>query len=160
MAPRPLRQQGFTLVELMICVAIIAILFAVGSVNFGHAETTVTVGASTDGLLADIKSQQLLAMAGEMGSTTTDQPHGIYVQPHQYTLYSSANFNINDTNNFVFVVPSSITFASTLPSGKLLFKSGDGSVNGFVAGNNIINVSGLDGVKTITIDRFGATTVN
>ena len=160
MAYARIKQQGFTLIEVMISVAIIAVLLALSSVNFGQSQSAVNVATATDRLLADIKSQQSLAMAGEMGSAMSAQPHGIFIQSNQYTLYAAPTFSSGDSNNFALSAPSSITFSSTLPGSTLLFDTGSGSVHGFVNGSNTITVSGVGGARTITIDRFGATTVN
>jgi prepilin-type N-terminal cleavage/methylation domain-containing protein len=153
-------EGGFTLIEMMVCLVIIVALFALSSINLGRQVTTVTVASATDTLLADLKSQQLLAMTGETGSTASQQPHGVYIQSNEYTLYANSTYNSGDSNNFIFPAPSSISFTTTLPSDRVLFSTGDGSVSSFVSGDNTITISGTDGTKTITINRFGAASAN
>ena len=153
----PLKQAGFTLVELLVGLVIITVLFALSTVNLGRPQTDVTIQSSVDTLLSDIKSQQLLAMSGDEGSTTSEQPHGIFVEASKYTLYTGATFSLGDSSNYVVNAPANTTFSSTLPSGKLLFNKGPGDVSGLSGSSTYtITVAQTNGSKVITINRFGA----
>jgi len=156
-------QAGFTLTELLVVLAIITILFALSTIGLGKTQSVVTTSTTVDTLLADIKSQQLLAMAGGIGNTanTAAQQQGVYVQSNQYTLYAGTTFNVGDTNNYVVPAGQNISFSTTFSGGKVLFNKGAGDVSGFVNGSNTITVtSSTGGSKTITINRLGATSVN
>jgi len=152
------RQTGFTLVELMVSVVIIAILFALTSINLGQPQSNITVNTATDQLLNDLKTQQLLAMVGDQGTASTQQPHGILIQSNSYTLFSSATYNAGDTNNFIVTLGNGVTLTTTLPTSQVVFTKGSGDVTGFVNGSNTITIVGATGGVThiITIGRFGA----
>jgi prepilin-type N-terminal cleavage/methylation domain-containing protein len=152
--------QGFTLIEVLVVLTLILILFGLSTVNLGQQETNTSVSSATDTLLADISSQQLLAMNGDTGSTSTAEPHGIYFQPSQYTLFASPTYSATDSNNFVLSATNNISFSTTFPSGTLIFNKGDGSVENFISGDNTITISGIKGSETITVDRFGAVSLN
>lgn len=154
------KQAGFTLIELMVTMALVIILFALSAVNLGQPQTTAGLNTTVDTLLNDLKSQQLLAMSGGIGSTAVQQPHGIYIQSNQYTLYAGSTFNGGDTNNYVVSAPANMAFSTTFPSSTVLFNKGAGDVSGFVGGSNTITVTYGSSPKVITINRFGATTVN
>jgi len=162
MGCRKVGQTGFTLVEVLICVIIIAILFALSSISLGQPQSNVTVASATNQLLSDLRAEQLLAMAGDQGTTTSQQPHGIYVQSTSYTLFSTSTYSAGDSNNFVVTPSNGITFTTTLPSTQVVFSKGSGDVSGFVNGSNTISVVGATGGvnKTITIGRFGALSSN
>jgi prepilin-type N-terminal cleavage/methylation domain-containing protein len=158
-SPDHSKQSGFTLIELLVVLVIIAILFGLTSVNLGHAQSSASLASVTNTLLADIKNQQILAMSGEQGSTTHQQPHGIYLQPDSYTLFADESYNGSDTNNFTVTI-SPDTLATTFPGNQLLFEVGDGAVSGFSSGNNTITITDQGGSEMITINRYGATSVN
>ena len=153
-------QSGFTLVELLVVLTIILILFGLTTINLGQSVSTTNTATTVDSLLADLRNQQLLSMVGGNGSSGTQQPHGIVVQATKYTLFSSAVYSSSDSSNFDVSTGPSVTLSTTLPSSQVVFNKGDGSVAGFTAGSNTITVTTAGTSHTITINRFGATTVN
>lgn len=154
------KQEGFTVVEIMVVVAIIALLFALGTINLGNTQTTTSLSSAVSGLVADIKSQQMLAMSGDQGSVTSQQPQGLYVQSGTYTLFAGTTYNSGDTNNFTVNPGQGISLSTTFPSSTVLFNKGTGEVSGYSATTNKITLTFNGTSKTVTIDRFGAVTVN
>jgi prepilin-type N-terminal cleavage/methylation domain-containing protein len=152
-------QSGFTLVEMLVVIAIIAVLFALSAVNLGVAQNTASVSSATDTLLSDLRSQQLLAMSGGEGSTGSQQPYGIYFQTSNYTLFGDATYNSGDPSNYtVNVGPNKLS--TTFSSDQVVFEKGDGEVTGFNSGSNTVTIFDNSTSETITINRFGATSVN
>ena len=153
-------QSGFTLIELLVVMAISIILVGLISINLGQSKTSVSLSTVTDTLLADIKQQQMQAMTGDTGSTTSQQPHGLYLQATTYTLFAGSAYSAGDSNNFAVSLPQTVSLSSTLSGSTLLFSKGSGDVQNFVNGSNTITLTGIGGSKTITIGRFGALSVN
>ena len=151
-------ESGFTLTELLVVVGLIAVLFVLSTINLGKAQTSVSVTTVTNTLLADLKNQQLLAMVGDDGSTSSQQEHGVYIQSNSYTLFADSSYNPSDSNNFN-VSAGNNSLTTTFPSNQVVFNKGDGSVDGFSTGHNTITISGSGTTKIITINRFGATSV-
>jgi prepilin-type N-terminal cleavage/methylation domain-containing protein len=151
-------QSGFTIVELLVVIAIVTLLFVLSTLNLGHSESDTSVTSTVDTMLADIKSQQLLSMAGDAGSQTTQQPHGIYLQSTSYTLFAGSTYSASDANNYtVSIAPNKII--TTFPSSTLSFEFGDGAIPSYSASTDTITVTGVGKTQTITLDRFGATSV-
>ncbi|HWT55736.1 MAG TPA: type II secretion system protein [Candidatus Microsaccharimonas sp.] len=153
------QQSGFTLVELLVVMTIILILFGLSTVALGQPQNTTSSLDTVDTLLNDLKTQQLAAMSGAVGSGSSQQAAGVYVQSNQYTLFTGSSYSAGDAYNYVFTAPNGVSFRTTFPSGTVLFNKGDGSVSGFTAGSNTITVTTSAGSKVITITRFGAITV-
>jgi hypothetical protein len=135
-------------------------LFGLIGINLGHPQTVASATTSVDTLLADLRSQQLLAMVGGTNSSGSVQPHGIYFQATDYTLFADSSYNAGDTDNFVVQLTPGAQLTTTLPSAQVVFTEGTGEVAGFVSGSNTITLTSGDISRTITINRFGAPTVN
>lgn len=153
------QQAGFTLVEALVTTGIIVVLFALSTVSLGQPQDSTDTNNAVDTLLNDLKAQQIAAMAGTTGSTSTQQPAGIYVQSNQYTLFTGSSYSAGDSYNYVYTAPTGVTFSTTLPGGIVLFSKGVGDVSGFTAGSNTITVTTNGVTKVITINRLGALTV-
>jgi len=151
--------SGFTIVELLVVLAIIAILFTLSTINLGKSTNVASLSSATSTLLADIRNQQIHAMTGDMGSTSSQQPHGVYIQSNDYVLFADSVYNSSDTYNYS-VNTNDVSLSTTFPSNQVVFSTGNGEVTGYTVGSNTITLSENGSSKTITINRFGATTVN
>lgn len=152
--------SGFTLIEILVVITILVILFAASLVNLGKPQETANIATTIDTLVADIKAQQIQSMSGDTGSTTTAQLHGIYLEASQFTLFAGSTYSSSDPNNFVESLPTTIRLTTTIPSAQLIFVKGTGEVQGYTAGNNTITLTSANATHTITVGRYGATTVN
>lgn len=153
------QQSGFTLVELLVVMTILLILFGLSTVALGQPQATTSSQDTVSTLVNDLKTQQLAAMSGTVGSASSQQPTGIYIQSNQYTLFTGSVYNAGDSYNYVFTAPTGVSFSATFPSSTVLFSKGDGAVSGFTAGSNTITITTSSGSKLITITRFGAINV-
>lgn len=152
--------NGFTLIEILIVMVIVLLLLSLSFINIGKPQESTNLATVGDTLIADIKAQQILAMSGGKGSTTTAQPYGIYFQSNQYTLFAGSTYSGSDPNNFVETLPSGITLNTIFPSAQLILTKGAGEVQGFTAGSNTITLTTANGTRVITVGQFGAVTVN
>jgi prepilin-type N-terminal cleavage/methylation domain-containing protein len=153
-------RAGFTLVELLIVMGVIAVLGGLATVNLFQPQAAANVSSIVDKLVADLKSQQTKAMAGDTWGAGSAQEHGIYVQSGEYTLFKGGAYSAVDTDNIDIETEGGVTLSTTLPSTQVVFAKGSGEVNGFTNGSNTITITGTGGTKTVTINRYGAVTVN
>ncbi|HSE61383.1 MAG TPA: prepilin-type N-terminal cleavage/methylation domain-containing protein [Candidatus Saccharimonadales bacterium] len=154
------RQPGFTLVELLLVMGLVAVLAGITSVNLFSPQTKANINSLTDRLAADIKSQQIKAMSGDSMSASAAQEHGVYIQTGTYTLFKGTAYSGADTDNIPIASEGGVTLSTTFPSTQVVFDKGSGEVIGFTNGSNTITLSGSGETKTITINRYGAVTVN
>lgn len=132
-------KKGFTIVEVLMVLAIFITLMGIGYLRVIGIERRAPVTATVDTFIADIRGQQTKAMTG--GSTGT----GITIQTNSYTLIPASS---------VTMLPTNITLS---PSGtSISFANGSGDVTG---ASSVTVTQTLTGeYKTITINRYGAVT--
>jgi prepilin-type N-terminal cleavage/methylation domain-containing protein len=152
---------GFTLVEILLVMGLIAVLAAATLINFIRPQNQASLDGITNALVTDIKSQQIKAMAGDGVSASSAQAHGVYVQAGSYTLFKGSAYSGADTDNFA-ISTDTITLTPDLPSSQVVFTKATGDVSGFDSAHKTITVSSsaLGASKVITINRYGAVTVN
>src|SRR5262245_10764624 len=105
-------EEGFTLVELLVAMALIGALMSLTFVNLNQPQRTASVAGAVETLAADLRSQQLKAMAGDGVSSSTAQAQGVYIQPTSYTLYKGSSYSAGDTDNIV-LTPKGVTLSTT-----------------------------------------------
>jgi prepilin-type N-terminal cleavage/methylation domain-containing protein len=159
---RPLSQAGFTLVELLVVMGLFAILAGMTTVSLIGPQAAAPVSASVNEIVADLKNQQLKAMMGDSGSATAAQPHGVYIQTNQYTLFKGATYSAADADNIVIPAKDGVSLGANFPSSQVVFSKGSGELTSFTDGSNSISVeSSISGdVTQIIINRLGAVTIN
>jgi len=153
--------DGFTLIEVLTVIAIIAVLCALTVINLGHPQVTASLQGTADTLVADLKNQQLLAMAGDDGANGggSPEPHGVVIAGDHYTLFAGATFSGADPHNFEIAPGGGISFTTTFAGNQVSFEPGSGEVDSFSATDNTITVHNSGDSKTITINRLGTVTV-
>jgi prepilin-type N-terminal cleavage/methylation domain-containing protein len=152
-------QAGFTLIEVLVTLAIMTALSVLTFVNLGRPQTTASLGSTVDTLVADASSERILAMAGDGGTADGPQPHGLRVQATDYTTYAGVAFDSQDANNFTVTPGGGIGFSTTFASGQVQFDAISGEVRDFDPAKNTITVTDGDETRTLTLNRFGVVTV-
>ncbi|MDE2025409.1 MAG: type II secretion system protein [Patescibacteria group bacterium] len=151
--------EGFTIVELLVVIGIIATLFGLATINLLKTQHNASVTAATDQLMSDIRVQQTKAMSGTEDVSGNENSYGIYfppASPGTYILFRGTIYSSSDTSNFP-VSPTAITFSNNLPNHSLIFNQESGEFNGYVTGPytiGIVNAYGTEG-RTITVNRYG-----
>jgi len=153
--PSQQTDAGFTLIETLLTVALVTALFAVSAFSLGRPQTTGSLNGVTDMLVADLKSQQLLAMTGNQGSSTGAQPHGVYIQPNGYTLFAGTDYDSQDPNNYTVAPEQTIAVTTTFADNTIYFVTGSGEVQDFTIGDNTITLQTNGESRTISLNRFG-----
>lgn len=147
---------GFTLVEAILVIGLMAILFGISSITLVQPQAKNSLVVTSTNLIADIKQQQLLAMLGDAGSQITASSHGVRFDANSYTLFTGTNY-LGSTNQFAISLPQGITISSTSLPIDLIFAQRSGEPNAIV---QITLSDGNGNQKNLTINRLGAINVN
>lgn len=141
---------------------IIAILVSFITINLLKPQTTASTSSSAQVLIADLREQQIKAMAGDSEGTGAAQAHGIYIESTRYTLFRGTNYSAGEPSNFTIDLESGLALSTTLPQQQIVFANRSGEVAGYTAGSDTITLSHTQSgeQKVITINRYGAISVN
>lgn len=127
-------KRGFTLVELLLVIAIFGLLAALTSISFFSTVSQTDLGAAEDVLIADLKTKQANAMAG--GTDTT------------WSLATATE------------LPNGVTLSTTFAGNTITFAGGTGEIVGYAASADTLTLSGSTGNKTIELNQYGTITGN
>lgn len=125
-------QAGFTLIEIIVVIAVFVILFTVSTVALTGLIPKANFVTSHQTILSDIKNQQLKAMVGDTNGAGDGSAYGIYLETNQYTLFTGSAYNPSATDNILVELPPNLSISEiTFPSSSLVFLQNSGEISGF-----------------------------
>lgn len=148
-------RAGFTLVEMIIIMALFLILIQISSVSLLNFQRSVSLRSNVNVLIADIRQQQLRALAGDTTATGTSQPFGVYFEQDQYTLFTGSFYDPSSPTNFVVRFDQGVIMGGTSFAGSSLVFA---PVSGEVASpgiNDYVTLTNQSDGRSTTI-RFNA----
>ena len=155
--------RGFTIIELLLVIGIFAIVATLATINLVKPQTQASVDSTTQTLTADLKQQQLKAMAGDSEGASSAQVHGIKFFSDRYILFRGSTYQVGESSNFEVKLETNITLTSiNFPSAEVVFLRRSGEVLNYTAGSNNVTIQNTQSSeqKTITVNRYGAITIN
>ncbi len=148
-------QKGFTLPEIIIITGIILMLFGFITLNVINTQYQTSISTTVDTLIADIKSQQIKAMAGNKETGSSPESYGIHFESNKYTLFHGSTYSPGDSSNFTINLSFNIQFRSNSRS-EIIFEKGSGEIYQFSNSTNQIILQDTTGnTKTISINLYG-----
>lgn len=154
-------RKGFTLVEVIVVMAIVSTLFAISIVSLNTFQQNTFQNTSEDVLLSDLKLQQLKSMTGDNNSTTTFEEFGIHFETNSYTLFRGSSYSASDPENFTVTLNPNLSFSQVdFANSQIVFERNSGEIIGFTPGNNTITINNnvTDSDSIITLNRYGVIT--
>ena len=145
--------KGFTLIELLVSMGILAVLFALTTINISPLPSNTLQVTNLDALLSDIRSQQTQAM-------TSDVSFGVHFESASYTLFKGNSYTQGLSANTVINLDSGIVFSNvTFPSSVIVFSPGTGDITGYTTGADSFTIrSSVTSKSTVVkINKYGAT---
>ena len=116
------RSRGFTLMELIIIMGLLASLFVFSSINLLRPQRSSSLEVTLTQVVADLRHQQLKAMTGENGGGD----FGVYFETGSYYLFSGSSYTPGDPANSQVDLESTLQFSAVSVPNPLVFQAGSG----------------------------------
>lgn len=147
-------KKGFSLVELILVMSIIATLIGLITINFVNIHQTASLDSLVQDFVSDIKQQQIKAMAGDTEGSGSANPYGVHIDTNRYVLFRGSSYSSFDSSNFNVNLPSNMQFI--LPASDVMFQKIKGEIS--AASSFTLKDITNGNVKTITINKYGVIT--
>lgn len=161
------RSGGFTLVELLVVIGIIAVISAIVFANYRQGEKQFGLQRSSYSLVQDIRSAQNMAMGARTVGGTVPEGYGVHLSlaaPDQYILFADNGdglYGTGDTDIDTLYLETGITITNLSTGGTLtvVFSPPDPSV--LISGNEGITSASItinyDGgpAKIVSVNKVG-----
>ena len=153
-------RHGFTLLETLLVIGIFLFMTAILVPNSLNLRSTSTINTSVLTLVTDLKNQQIKAMTGDTEGRGLPDTYSIYIQPASYVLFHGQNYSAGDLTNFAIPLDTSFQYSTTFPNSKIVFASGSGQINNYVATQSSVTIreTRTGKQKVIQINKYGVIT--
>jgi prepilin-type N-terminal cleavage/methylation domain-containing protein len=145
-------RAGFTLPEIVVVVAIMLTLFALGTLSLANFRKTTSISSTLDAFIADVKEQQVKAMVGDTEGSGSAANYGVHFESTSYTLFRGTY----GTANLVITLPSTLQVTTTFSGSQILFSEGSGEVGS--AATVTFKDTLTNNQKVVSINRYGVVT--
>ncbi|MEK7517633.1 MAG: type II secretion system protein [Patescibacteria group bacterium] len=145
--------KGFTLIELMVVLAIVATLLGLIAINLSSSQQKTSISTTVQTIISDMKTQQIKAMTSDTEGRPTASPYSVHFDANQYVLFYGSAYSSAEPSNFVVPLPPNLQFTTLI---NVVFSQTSGSL-GSAASVTIQNVTTSE-VKTIQLNQYGVVT--
>lgn len=149
------KKSGLTVVEIVVALAILAILAGIGMRAFTNARTAKQLDTITDSIATKLEEAKTNAMSGKDGTN-----FGLAFSTTTYTYWSGTSYSPSAESNNVFPISSNFSLTSTIPGTYHAVRfariTGTPDLTGSIVITSNDNASTTD---TITIGALGDITV-
>lgn len=156
-------QKGFTLIELIVIMAIFGLLLGLVGLNLSTSRQSAVRNSAVSVLVSELKSAQLKSMQFDTQGEVSNLDYGVYFTTDSYILFSGSTYNNSDPDNYIVNLDNGIEFSEiNLPSDQIVFVRGSGEVLNFDSGQNYVVLSDTrDSTQyRIQFNKFGVITYN
>lgn len=153
-------QKGFTFIELVVVIGIIALLFAIGVVSSINVRSFTVSNTSLNVFISDLKGQQIKAMVGDTEGRGEPDAYGIKLLDDSYILFHGLTYSATNTSNFSVSAPTGYSLSSTFSNDSIIFASGSGEIVDFSSNQNTITLTSDDTgqSKVLHLNQYGSIT--
>ena len=150
--------SGFTLIELIVSMAIIAIFTGIITISLINIEPRSSLTTTAATLISDIKLQQLKAMTGGIKNNAASE-FGVFFENDKYILFSGINYTPADPSNTIVSYDENIRLTSiNFPGSQIVFNRIKGEISGFIPESDSLTLKNLvsNDEQTLTFNKLGA----
>lgn len=148
-------EQAFTLIELIVVMAVFALLSSLATINLLKPQYQAATSTGIATLAADLKKTQLDSMMGDVG--------GIYFGTDTYTIFDGTSYTPGAPENFEVKLGHNVALSNVLfPSNQIVFAKVSGEVLDYEEDSNSVTVQNTqtDLETTVTVNRYGVLEIN
>lgn len=148
--------RGFTLIELVVTVAIMAILSGMSVVGYNKFNESQTVNQAANNLASDLRLAQQNALSGNKPTGCSGDLHGwkVVIASPSYRLWAICDADVGDKT--VTITPLTLTATG---GNDVIFAALTGAESGTTSITINGNLGGTAYSKTITVTTAGAISV-
>lgn len=157
-------RKGFTLVELLLVIGILAVLFSIMTISYFGVQGKNVLSQAVGIMVADMRSQQTKAMAGVVpGNGELQAGYGIHFSVNSYTLFIGDTYAGGAPTDAVVQLPAGVSItASNFPTGgNLVFMRASGEMKDYAGGQEYyvdVTSAGSNETRRIRLNRLGVVT--
>ena len=154
--------QGFTMVELLLVMSILAIIFSFIMVNLSNVIPKANVKGAAEVVVADLREQQMKALSGYESVTGGSSNYGVFFENDRYILFTGDVYVVGLDDSYTVMLEPGLAFdTSNLPLSTLVFLKGSGEVRNYNEILNSIAIRNTSTLETITIEfnQLGVLTI-
>lgn len=156
------KNNGLSLVEVLIVVSLLAILFGLGSIVFGNFAKQDRLGMEVRKIVAIIDEARAKTLAGYSLGGSSGLNFGVHFAAGDYTLFSGTTFDPDEAGNQRYSLSSGLTISEiAFASGNIIFEKISGEVSSFDPVQNYLVLSdqGANQSKKIRVNKIGVAVV-
>ncbi|MCH7541190.1 prepilin-type N-terminal cleavage/methylation domain-containing protein [Patescibacteria group bacterium] len=150
--------NGFTLIELVLVVALLGLALIISTVNLFRPLPKAQANSSASGILSQLRATQNKAMNTVVGTGTVASDYGIHFEANRYILFKGSTFDASDPVNFVIDTLTNILLTPNLPCASppsdcnnIVFEKISGEVVDFDGSTNSVCVTETSINKTVSL---------
>ena len=102
------RNRGISLVEILVVMAIAAMLLGIGTYWYVSARSHALVNSTTDSIVSALQKAKSNTLTGKGGLT-----YGVQFGTSTYTTFSGSTYNASDASNISFPIDQRVTMAAS-----------------------------------------------
>lgn len=156
-----LRQEGFSLIELLLVVGLLTVLLGIVTINLLTSQGKASLSATIDVFISDMKQQQTKTMVGDNQGEGSAESYGIYFEANRYVLFKGTIYVNGAASNIEVPLEDNIQFSTiNFPNNSLVFVIGSGEISEFndLTSSAIISNTANEESKTILFNKYGVIT--
>jgi len=130
-----------------------AVLLGFITISLVRSQQTVSLTATEEVLVADLKQQQLKSMIGDTEGRASSDSYGIHFDSNRYVLFHGSTYSSSDSANAVINLESNMQFNS--PDFDIVFSKLSGTIS---AATIELQDNTNSQLKKIHLNKYGVVT--
>lgn len=154
-------QRGFTVIEIMLVMAIAAVLVGLSTVSLFNFQRKSNLTATANTFIADLKDQQTKAMSGATEGDTANNTYGVNLTSNSYILFKNT-YSSSASTNFTIALPETVQMTTAFPNAQIIFERGSGEISGYTNGSASVTLQDRNSgeQRVIQLNKYGVVTSN